>query len=76
MNETMNRKSRITNAQLDIIQTTGKLSSDIRNILTSEEKNNILHSIENVNNELAALVSNIHELSDALNLDFNKIIGG
>ena len=63
-------------AQFDMIEITGRISGEVKDILTNNEKSKILQSIENVNNELSALVSSIHELSDALNLDFNKIIGG
>ena len=76
MEEKIDRKSRITKAQFDMIKITGRISGEVKDILTSEDKSKILQSVENVNNELSALASSIHELSDALNLDFNKIIGG
>ena len=76
MKENKNRKDKIVQAQFNMIQTTGRISGEVKNILTSEEKSRILESIENVNKELTNLVSIIHDLSNALNLDFNKIIGG
>ncbi len=76
MKENMNRKDKIVQAQFNMIQTTGKISGEVKNILASEEKSRILESIENVDKELTNLVSIIHDLSNALNLDFNKIIGG
>ena len=76
MEEKIYRKSRITKAQFDMIKITGRISGEVKDILTSEDKSKILQSVENVNNELSALASSMHELSDALNLDFNKIIGG
>ncbi len=76
MEEKIDRKSRITKAQFDMIKITGRISGEVKDILTSEDKSKILQSVENVNNELSALASSMHELSDALNLDFNKIIGG
>ena len=76
MEEKIDRKSRITKAQFDMIKITGRISGEVKDILTSEDKSKILQSVENGNNELSALASSMHELSDALNLDFNKIIGG
>lgn len=76
MEEKISRENRIVEAQFDMIEITGRISGEVKDILTNNEKSKILQSIENVNNELSALVSSIHELSDALNLDFNKIIGG
>lgn len=75
MEEKMSRENRMVQAQFDMIEITGRISGEVKDILTNNEKSKILQSIENVNNELSALVSSIHELSDALNLDFNKIIG-
>ena len=76
MEEKISRENRIVQAQFDMIEITGRISGEVKDILTNNEKSKILQSIENVNNDLSALVSSIHELSDALNLDFNKIIGG
>lgn len=76
MEEKISRENRMVQAQFDMIEITGRISGEVKDILTNNEKSKILQSIENVNNELSALVSSIHELSDALNLDFNKIIGG
>ena len=76
MEEKMSRENRMVQAQFDMIEITGRISGEVKDILTNNEKSKILQSIENVNNELSALVWSIHELSDALNLDFNKIIGG
>ena len=76
MEEKISRENRMVQAQFDMIEITGRISGEVKDILTNNEKSKILLSIENVNNELSALVSSIHELSDALNLDFNKIIGG
>lgn len=75
MEEKISRENRMVQAQFDMIEITGRISGEVKDILTNNEKRKILQSIENVNNELSALVSSIHELSDALNLDFNKIIG-
>ena len=76
MEEKISRENRMVQAQFDMIEITGRISGEVKDILTNNEKSKILQSIVNVNNELSALVSSIHELSDALNLDFNKIIGG
>lgn len=76
MEKKISRENRMVQAQFDMIEITGRISGEVKDILTNNEKSKILQSIENVNNELSALVSSIHELSDALNLDFNKIIGG
>ena len=76
MSENMSRKDKITKAQFDIIQTTGKISGEVKDILTYEDRNKIIECIGNVNENLKELISGIRDLSEALNLDFNKIIGG
>lgn len=76
MRENMSRKDKITKAQFDIIQTTGKISGEVKDILTYEDRNKIIECIGNVNENLKELISGIRDLSEALNLDFNKIIGG
>ena len=91
MKENMNRKDKIVQAQFNMIQTTGKISGEVKNISPSPvdtENNEISWKeittdgineellFENVDKELTNLVSIIHDLSNALNLDFNKIIGG
>ena len=74
MEEKIDRKSRITKAQFDMIKITGRISGEVKDILTSEDKSKILQSVENVNNELSALASSMHELSDALNEEVLKEI--
>lgn len=76
MEEKISRENRMVQAQFDMIEITGRISGEVKDILTNNEKGKILQSIENINNDLSALASNMRELSDALNLDFNKIIGG
>ena len=76
MEEKISRENRMVQAQFDMIEITGRISGEVKDILTNNEKGKILQSIENINNDLSALASSMHELSDALNLDFNKIIGG
>ena len=76
MEEKISRENRMVQAQFDMIEITGRISGGVKDILTNNEKGKILQSIENINNDLSALASSMRELSDALNLDFNKIIGG
>lgn len=76
MEEKISRENRMVQAQFDMIEITGRISGEVKDILTNNEKGKILQSIENINNDLSALASSMRELSDALNLDFNKIIGG
>ena len=44
MEEKIDRKSRITKAQFDMIKITGRISGEVKDILTSEDKSKILQS--------------------------------
>ncbi len=44
MEEKIYRKSRITKAQFDMIKITGRISGEVKDILTSEDKSKILQS--------------------------------
>ena len=60
MEEKISRENRMVQAQFDMIEITERISGEVKDILTNNEKSKILQSIENVNNELSALVSSIH----------------
>lgn len=76
MDNKISRKELLTEAQLAMIQTTGKISGEVKEILTCEDKNKMLQSIDKINSNLKELIVEIFDISNALNLDFNKIIGG
>lgn len=42
MEEKIDRKSRITKAQFDMIKITGRISGEVKDILTSEDKSKIV----------------------------------
>lgn len=64
----------MTEAQLVMIQITGKISGKVKDILMCQDKNEMMDNIEYINKALKQLIQQIYDISDALNLDFNKII--
>ena len=75
MDKKLSRIEQLTEAQLVIIQITGKISGKVKDILMCQDKNEMMNNIEYINKALKQLIQQIYDISDALNLDFNKIIG-
>lgn len=76
MDKKVSRKELLTEAQMAMIQTTGKISGEVKDIIICDNKDKMLEGIENINNNLKELVLEIRDIANALNLDFNEIIGG
>ena len=74
MDKKLSRIEQLTEAQLVIIQITGKISGKVKDILMCQDKNEMMNNIEYINKALKQLIQQIYDISDALNLDFNKII--
>ena len=74
MDKKLSRIEQLTEAQLVIIQITGKISGKVKDILMCQDKNEMMDNIEYINKALKQLIQQIYDISDALNLDFNKII--
>ena len=47
MEEKISRENRMVQAQFDMIEITGRISGEVKDILTNNEKSKILQSIEN-----------------------------
>lgn len=75
MDKKLSRREQLTEAQLVMIQITGKISGKVKDILMCQDKNEMMDNIEYINKALKQLIQQIYDISDALNLDFNKIIG-
>ena len=74
MDKKLSRREQLTEAQLVMIQITGKISGKVKDILMCQDKNEMMDNIEYINKALKQLIQQIYDISDALNLDFNKII--
>ena len=76
MEKLVSREEQLTKAQFAMISTTGKISGEVKDILTCDDKNKMIESIDEINKNLKDLIAEVYEISKALNLDFNQIIGG
>ena len=70
------REEQLLNSQFSIIQITGKLSSNVKDILYINERNERLDKISKVKDDLKSLVMEISKMSNSLNLDINEILEG
>lgn len=72
----MNREETMIEAQFKMIEITGKLSGYVKDIISSEEKMEMIEKINQIDENLKKLMKEVYKMSDALNLDFQQIIGG
>ena len=76
MENNVSRQNQLTEAQLGIISTTGKISGEVKDILICNDKHQMLEHIDLINKNLKGLMLEIYKICEALNLDFNEIVGG
>ena len=74
--EKTSREDKLMETQLEMIATTGKISGEVKEILTSKDRNKILEKIENIHGNLKKLIHEIQDMSEVLNLNFDEILGG
>ena len=70
----MSKSEQLIDAEFGIIQTTGKISENVKNILYLEDLNQRKSNIENVKENLVNLYVEMLRISDALRIDLDKII--
>ena len=70
----MSKREQLIDAEFGIIQATGKLSGNIKNILYLEDLEERKSNIEKVKENLSDLYKEMLSISDALRIDFNDIV--
>ena len=70
----MSKREQLIDAEFGIIQATGKISGNIKNILYLEELEERKSNIEKVKENLENLYTEMLKLSNALKIDLDEII--
>jgi len=68
------KREQLIDAEFGIMQSTGKISGNIKNILYLEDLEKRKSNIEKVKENLGELYREMLSLSDALRIDFDEII--
>jgi len=68
------KREQLIDAEFGIMQSTGKISGNIKNILYLEDLEERKSNIEKVKENLGELYREMLSLSDALRIDFDEII--
>lgn len=68
------KREQLIDAEFGMIQTTGKISENVKNILYLENLKERKMNIENVKENLKDLYGEMLSISDALRIDFDKIV--
>lgn len=68
------KREQLIDAEFGIIQTTGKISENVKNILYLEDLEERKSNIEKVKDNLSNLYEEMLKMSEALRIDFNEII--
>ena len=72
----MSRRNKLLDSQFKMIEVTGKISGDVKDILYLENKDERLKRIQSLKGIIKELVLEIYNMSDSLNIDFREIIEG
>ena len=72
----MSRRNKLLDSQFKMIEVTGKISGDVKDILYLENKDERLKRNQSLKGILKELVLEIYNMSDSLNIDFREIIEG
>lgn len=70
----MSKREQLIDAEFGIIQATGKISGNIKNLLYLEDLEERKSNIEKVKENLGDLYKEMLRVSDALRIDFDEII--
>lgn len=70
----MSKREQLIDAEFGIIQTTGKISANVKNILYLEDLEERKSHIEKVKENLGELYEEMLKMSDALKIDLEEII--
>ena len=68
------KREQLIDAEFGIMQTTGKISGNIKNILYLEDLEERKANIEKVKENLGDLYAEMSRISEALRIDLNEII--
>ncbi|MBQ2836259.1 MAG: hypothetical protein IJE68_05440 [Clostridia bacterium] len=68
------KREQLIDAEFGLIETTGKISENVKNILYLEDLNERKSNIEKVKENLRYLYAEMSKMSDALRIDLNEII--
>ena len=68
------KREQLIDAEFGIIQATGKISTNVKNILYLEDLEERKANLEKVRENLGDLYVEMQRLSDALRIDFDEII--
>lgn len=69
-----NKREQLIDSEFGIIKATGEMSGNIKNILYLEDLEERKRCMQYVENNLGDLFVNMVRISDALKIDFDKII--
>lgn len=69
-----NKREQLIDAQFALMKITGKISGNVKDVLYLEEKEERKEKIREIRENLEKLIEDIYIMSDALRLDFDKII--
>ena len=70
----MSKREQLIDAEFGIIQATGKISGNVKNILYLEDLDERKSNIEKVKDNLKDLYVEMLKISDALRIDLDEII--
>lgn len=70
----ISREEKLLNAQLNTIGITGEISGNVKDILYKSDKKEKLDKIDKIRKNLKELTIEMYNISDSLNIDFNKIL--
>ena len=70
----MSKREQLIDAEFGIMQTTGKISANVKNILYLEDLEERKSHIEKVKENLGELYEEMLKMSDALKIDLEEII--
>ena len=68
------KREQLIDAEFGIMQATGKISRNVKNILYLENLEERKSNIEDVKQNLSKLYTEMLRMSDALRIDFDEII--
>ena len=69
-----NKREQLIDAQFEMMQITGHITGNVKDILYLEDLNERRSKIQDVKQNLKKLVDDIYLISDALRIDFNDVI--
>lgn len=69
-----NKREQLLDGQFALMQTTGKITGNIKDILYLEDVQERRKKIKNIKQNLEELVKDIYIISDALRIDFEEVL--